>query len=64
MHLPMKVCHSSVRHSPDAHLAVHDAGQVELREQVVHLVVLLPVLLHVSVVGRYVGPQHVIHQPV
>lgn len=50
--------------SPDAHLAVHHARRVEVGQQVVHLVVPLPVLHHVPVVGRHEGLQHVGHQPV
>lgn len=48
--------------SPYSHLTVHHARKVKLGQQVLHLVVLLAVLLHVSMVTGDVRPQHIPHQ--
>lgn len=48
--------------SPHSHLAVHHTRKVKLGQQVLHLVVFLTVLLHISVVTRDVLAQHIPHQ--
>lgn len=48
--------------SPHSHLAVHHTRKVKLGQQVLHLVVFLTVLLHVSVVTGDVRAQHIPHQ--
>ena len=48
--------------SPHSHLTVHHTREVELGQQILHLVVLLAVLLYVSMVTRNVRAQHVPHQ--
>lgn len=48
--------------SPHSHLTVHHTWEVKLGQQILHLVVFLAVLLHVSMVTRDVRAQHVPHQ--
>lgn len=48
--------------SPHSHLTVHHAREVKLSQQILHLVVFLAVLLHVSMVTRDVWAQHVPHE--
>lgn len=45
--------------SPDPHFAVHDGRGVEAREEVLHLDVGLPIVLHQAEVGRRAGLQGV-----
>lgn len=52
------------RHSPDPHFAVHNTGGVKLSQQIFHLVISLPVLDHISVVGRDIGLQDIVHEAV
>lgn len=52
------------RHSPDPHFAVHNTGGVKLSQQIFHLVVSLPILDHISVVGRDIGLQDIVHEAV
>lgn len=56
--LQIPKCHSS----PASHFAVHDAGRVEVGEQVVHEVVILLVALSHAVIGRNEGPQRIAHE--
>lgn len=51
-------------HSPDPHFAVHNTGGVKLSQQIFYLVVSLPILDHVSVVGRDIGLQDIVHEAV
>ena len=48
--------------SPHSHLTVHHTREVELSQQILHLVVFLAVLLYISMVTRDIGAQHVPHQ--
>ena len=48
--------------SPHSHLTVHHTREVELGQQILHLVVLLAILFYVSMVTGDVRAQHVPHQ--
>lgn len=48
--------------SPYSHLTVHHTRKVKLSQQILHLVVLLPVLLYISVVAGDKRTEHILHQ--